>query len=179
VDDQRSAPAAQTYSGTATAPQAINEAQGVSPSEGSGALLDAGGDDSYSATATSTADSNGSASLPANEPQLASSSGGVLEEAQGAAGSNGQGAIVDLGGSDSYSVSGSASENGAPSTAPVVLDAQGAAAADGSDELGLAVDLDGIGTDTYKQSPSDPACTGIRGQGAWEDCGTVGLGVNE
>jgi hypothetical protein len=179
VDDQRSAPAAQTYSGTATAPQSINEAQGVSPSEGSGALLDAGGDDSYSATVTSTANSNGSASLPANDPQLATSSGGVLEEAQGAAAAEGQGALVDLGGSDSYSVASSANENGSPSTAPVVLDAQGAAAADGNDEFGLAVDLDGVGTDTYKQSPPDPACTGIRGQGVWEDCGTVGLGVNE
>src|SRR5207247_4834994 len=108
VNDQRSAPSLERYRGTATAARAFQAVQGVSTSSGSGVLLDAGGDDSYSATAVSTADSNGSASVAANAPSLTAASDGVLADVQGAAALEGQGALVDLGGSDSYSASGSA-----------------------------------------------------------------------
>ena len=83
------------------------------------------------------------------------------------------------GGSDSYSSSAASTltSDGVAAAGPLTQSAQGGVDA-GQEGLGLAVDLDGVGTDTYSVTPADPACQGVRGQAVWMDCGTVGLGVN-
>ncbi|MFN2543628.1 MAG: hypothetical protein ABR600_03515 [Actinomycetota bacterium] len=178
LHDARTTAGGAPFTGTATSSPVLDQAQGYGTA-GSGVLWSAGGDDSYVTSVTSSAEANGTAADASLQPQVASSAAGPAVTVQGSA-TGGQGAIVDLGGSDTYRASGGSTQtvNGSTQPGPVELDVQGAVQAAAGQASGLAVDLDGIGTDVYTQSPADPACQGTRGQAVWQDCGQVGLGVN-
>jgi hypothetical protein len=179
VDDQRTA-AATPLQGVATAEPVTVDAQGIGlGAAGFGVLANAGGDDTYVMRADSTAHVTGSATTPGNDPAVLASPAPVTEDGQGTGSLNGTGALIDLGGSDSYHAFASSSGStgaGAPTPGDTSMHPQGSA--DVGPAFGVLVDLDGTGTDTFVATPAVPACQGTRGQGAWQDCGEYGGGLN-
>jgi hypothetical protein len=179
--DERSQPGQSVIPGGATASGPIFGGQAAGGAGGTGAILDSQGNDRYETTISATAEVRTHAAVPANEPDLQASPGTARALVQGAAvGAGAAGALIDLGGSDAYSASASTAsiaDGGQLVPGPVVIDAQAAVEEAGAG-LGLALDVDGIGSDTYVTVPATPACVGIRGQAAWQDCGRVGIGVN-
>jgi hypothetical protein len=181
VNDERSS-AGSPLQGDAESDPGYQQVQGAGFADGGmGALTDAGGDDSYSVSARSTAHATGSAVLPDNGPALTAGSAQITLDAQGVGiPAAGLGALVDLGGKDAYSASASSSwsvGDDAPQVLAPVLHVQGAADP-GSAVVGVLVDLDGGAGDTFAQTPATPACQGTRGQAVWLDCTNFGFGVN-
>lgn len=160
--------------------------QGHGIVDGTGALEDAGGNDTYTAAADSRAVAR--AEAPGGAPASEAISGYADTQAQGAAlgvqGTNvyafgGTGILRDLGGYDSYEAT--ASSEAASSPDEEATDAYEVfTSAQGSVEglTGLGLHIDDGGTDRYVTRPEDPTCEGTRGEDVWHDCGTVGLGMN-
>jgi hypothetical protein len=179
IDDRRTHDAGPLSGSATSAPvTAYGQAIGLGAA-GTGTLVDAVGDDTYSLVANTTAHADGSATVAANEPQLVPTPGTVKIDGQGGGSQNGVGSLVDLGGSDTYTAWGaSTSSIGAhpADSGAVGIHVQGAT--DLGPSMGLLVDLDGTGTDHFTQVPAQAACQGTRGQSVWQDCGQYGLGVN-
>jgi hypothetical protein len=179
IEDHRTGQAI-PLQGSATAGKVTAYGQGLGAGiAGTGALVNAAGDDSYVFKASSTADAAGSATTAGNAPATTSYPADVVLDGQGTGTLNGLGALIDLGGSDTYRASASSSGStgaGDPVSGVLKLHAQGAV--DASPSFGVLVDLDGTGTDTFASTPAVAACQGVRGQGTWQDCGQYGGGAN-
>lgn len=151
--------------------------QGVGDS-GPGELIDAAGDDRYEVTAGSRARSTATGDGGAAAPQATAVAGDADVMAQAAASNLGSGRLIDLGGSDTYLTTSSASAEADPSTTVE----QGAASAGvlASVDTGswaVFTDADAGADDGFEATPASPACTGTRGQDAWTDCGGAGAGL--
>jgi hypothetical protein len=182
VHDQRtSAGARKIASATAAAPVLVAQGGGGTQG-GQGLLRDAAGDDRYHAEATSDATTDADSVVPANNPTLSPAAMPPNATAQGAGRLlGGSGTIMDLAGSDTYEAVASALTTAGSETisgaAPIY--AQGSVNPVGQiGASGTAIDLDGIGTDTYVQSPALAACSGTRGTAVWQDCSSSAYGVN-
>ena len=179
--DLRTEPAGSIIVGSASAQGPTMIGQGAGIPEGTGVLADALGNDRYETTVTSQAFVDTTSTVAANRPDLSASPGTPSALAQGLGqGLGAIGALLDLGGADAYAASAtsSSSVNGEPPVPSSAVVRAQAAADVGATALGLAIDLDGVSTDTYTTSPAYAACTGTRGQGHWRDCGTHGIGLN-
>ncbi|HEV3474777.1 MAG TPA: hypothetical protein VG602_05400, partial [Actinomycetota bacterium] len=179
--DDRTQPGAEVLSGHAGVSGPTYRGQGAAIGAGAGSTIDSQGNDKYETVITASTEVRGHAAIAANEPSVSVSGGRAKALVQGAAGTTGSaGGLIDLGGYDVYSasVSSSMARNEAePVAGAVMVDAQ-AAVEDGGNAVGVAVDLDGVQDDMYSTTPATPACTGVRGQAVWQDCGRVGIGVN-
>jgi hypothetical protein len=115
--------------------------------------------------------------------QASATAGFAITDSQGAAGASGgvpgQGLLLDIGGTDRYIASSYSSAAASPESAVVTKDVTSSAqgSVSGNSQALLYDDDDGE-KDVFTSSPGDPACTGTRGEGTWQDCGAgVGLGV--
>jgi hypothetical protein len=177
--DHRAEAGTSRISGGAAGQPATLRVQGAS-FQGLGVIWDTVGDDAYRAEAETRSEAEWTAAVPSNDPSLFAFAGSPSSLAQGVITQlSGTGALVDLGGSDAYSAVAVSESvlNGQTTPGQGSVEAQ-AAAVTGVTGLGLLLDLDGTGTDTFATTPETPACQGTRGGEAWRDCGSHGVGIN-
>lgn len=185
-DHRASPPKGQALPALATTDPGVAQisAQGAGLLGGSGLLLDDAGDDVYEASTLSKAEASAVADEPGLHASALATSGYSNSRAQAVGIDLGlHGLLRDLGGEDTY-VSGNYSA--ATADPPTLVSSQtGSARVQGSwvgtsssASSALLIDIGGS-ADVFKATPENPACSGVRGQSAWTDCGRVGLGFND
>lgn len=159
---------------------------------GAGFLDDRAGNDVYSAESVSVVRASATASAPSASTVAMVEGGDAWTWSQGLGSTGAYGELRDGAGSDVYRATADASAETDPSSdGSVATPPETRISVQGSVEteplfgvshpvggFALLVDSDGGAADTFTASPSDPACTGTRGQGTWRDCGpTAGVGM--
>lgn len=167
---------------TATAGTSTNTSLGFGAAGGAGFLIDHGGDDVYELSAASDAIATATA-IPADSPREGVTYSGVAATSGEAAGSTGgYGELRDSLGSDKYTATARSLSQAEPATSVSSeiprTSAQGSVEAQNvqgvTDQVGggaLLLEIDRGMADTYSATPTDPPCTGTRGDGVWKDCG--------
>lgn len=152
---------------------------------GVGSLEDLSGNDDYSALVSSRASAVADAVSPEVRTEATSRSDLTIFDGQAAGvpsgGIPGLGLLRDDGGLDRYAASAESSSSASPETfssvGEVKSSAQGSVTGKSS---ALLYDVDDGSADVFALTPPDPACTGVRGTGTWQDCGDgVGMGIIE
>jgi hypothetical protein len=145
------------------------------------ALYDEAGNDVYQANILTTAEATAKASDP-DVPETGSATTGYAfmnVQASSSLGSHVE--LIDRGGNDTYTTTGSASATAVPPSEVVSGTASSSVQGSVSAASALFMDL-AVGTpdtDTFSVTPPDATLNGTRGQGSWVDGGQgVGLGLN-
>jgi hypothetical protein len=165
----------------ATASASSLVAQGAG--SGTSILEDLGGDDVYETQNVSRATAIAEARMPEVTTEAHAKSDLVYTNAQAAAEASaavpGQAILRDLGGADRYTSFSESAASATPATeaATKAVSSSAMGSVSGNSQA-LLQDDDAGEQDIFTLTPADPACTGTRGQGRWQDCGAgAGLGI--